>query len=595
MGSLTAIRTRVFALTSLLLAVGMLVGELLFFAPLRESAEARERAHLEVRARLIADQLALRQGALEASPDLDNLARKLTAAAEVEVELALRDGRIVGRSYRTFQQLLETEPRPLGPAELEALRVGLGRSAVGQEWRVAVPWVHGGAVVGTVTLVGQLQSLQPLERVSRQVLVGTALGGLFLAVLIAVATAQLTKVAVARLGRVVQRMNAGESVRTGLVGEDAFAELGQGLDQLGAKLDAAQAELRAEKTRLERVLSAMMEGVLLVDADGNVQLANSAALEMLSIPPNPFGKPVTTVVENAQITTLLDEAPEGEHHTAELSLVHMPTRKILASARRLPQDTGVLAVFVDVTEQRRLETVRQEFVSNASHELRTPIAAIMSAVETLQSINAVTGDAERGFLDMIARNAQRLKALVDDLLALSHLESGAVEVQLEPVRLRSCVESIMNDLAPSARKRNTELISLVRSDLVVMASQRGLQHVLGNLMDNAIKYCPTDSRVTVEAHREGAQAVISVIDNGPGISEAHRERIFERFYRIDAGRSRALGGTGLGLSIVKHWVEAMGGSIRVTAGAGGGTAFRVALALSADKSDRSETALNPPV
>jgi two-component system phosphate regulon sensor histidine kinase PhoR len=399
---------------------------------------------------------------------------------------------------------------------------------------------------------------------------------------------------VARVGKVVQRMNAGERARTGAVGQDAFAELGQGVDALGEKLDAANAELHAERTRLARVLSAMMEGVLLVDAEGNVQLANSAALEMLSIPPNPFGKPLADVVDNAQITTLLEEAPEGEHHTAELSLVHMPTRKILASARRLPQDSGVLAVFVDVTEQRRLETVRQEFVSNASHELRTPIAAIMSAVETLQSINAVTGDAERGFLDMIARNTQRLKALVDDLLALSHLESGAVEVQLEPVRLRSCVESIMNDLAPSARKRNTELISLVRSDLVVMASQRGLQHVLGNLIDNAIKYCPTNSRVTVEAHREGGQAVISVMDNGPGISEAHRERIFERFYRIDAGRSRALGGTGLGLSIVKHWVEAMGGAIRVTAATGGGTAFRVALTLSGDKAERSETALNPP-
>jgi two-component system, OmpR family, phosphate regulon sensor histidine kinase PhoR len=350
---------------------------------------------------------------------------------------------------------------------------------------------------------------------------------------------------------------------------------------LSARVGSGALELATEKARLGRVLSSMNEGVLLVDADGCVRLANSALNDMLSVAAEPVGKLVDDVLESPQLVALIHGAPESEHQTVEVSSRQSPARKILASVRRLPQGAGVLAVFVDVTEQRRLETVRQEFVSNASHELRTPIAAILSAVETLQNIAAVKGEAEQNFMEMIARNALRLKALVDDLLALSHVESGAVPVQPEPVRLRAAVDGIMTDLAGQARARNTELVCNIADDLVVMASPRGLQHVITNLIDNAIKYCPPDSRVTVQAERGAGVAVISVTDNGPGIPEVHRDRIFERFYRIDAGRSRGLGGTGLGLSIVKHWVEAMGGTISVSAALGGGTAFRVELSAKA--------------
>ena len=182
-------------------------------------------------------------------------------------------------------------------------------------------------------------------------------------------------------------------------------------------------------------------------------------------------------------------------------------------------------------------------------------------------------------MDMIGRNAHRLKALVEDLLSLSHLESGAIELDIEAVKLRPTIEAIMNDFTPAARHKRTELICLVPSDVVAMASQRGLQHVIGNLVDNAIKYSPEGSRVRVSVRRKEAMAVVSVSDDGPGIPPEHRGRIFERFYRVDTGRSRALGGTGLGLSIVKHWVEAMGGGIRVVDTVPHGTTFDVSFQL----------------
>jgi len=408
---------------------------------------------------------------------------------------------------------------------------------------------------------------------------------MFVAFLVAFAAAHIGSLAARRLTAIASNMAGGDlNARSNLPGQDEFAVLGRALDRLAESLSDTLKQLREEKGRLDRVLSSMHEGVLLADSAGDVQLVNSALVEMLYLPPNPVGKPVRDVIEHLELRDLMDAAREGEPQSAEVSLQRGPARKILASARSLPRRSGVLVVLVDITEQRRLETVRQEFVSNASHELRTPIAAILSAAETLQSIVAGERGPQSGFLDMISRNAQRLKTLVDDLLALSHIESGTIKFTPENIRLRPAVEALMNDFAPAARKKNTQLFCLVPSDIEVVASPRGLQHVIGNLVDNAIKYCPSGAKVTVDARKEMGRGVIRVIDDGPGIPREHRARIFERFYRVDAGRSRELGGTGLGLSIVKHWVEAMGGSIRVDPAEGKGTVFTVSLALARDSS-----------
>jgi two-component system phosphate regulon sensor histidine kinase PhoR len=320
----------------------------------------------------------------------------------------------------------------------------------------------------------------------------------------------------------------------------------------------------------------MREGVVVLDAAGNLVMYNRALQEMLFLGSSIQGKPAAEVFEHAEFLALLSGAIEGISSSQELTFERPTAKVFLANVRRLPP-RGALAVLVDITEQRHLETVRQEFVANASHELRTPIAAISSAVETLQGAAAGDLEAGAGFLRMIERNAQRLTTLVDDLLSLSSIESGRLDVKLESVRLTAAVEATLNNFVAAARNKQTDLVSLVPADIYVQATPRGLEHVLGNLVDNAIKYCPPGSRVRVEVEQQPDVVVITVSDNGPGIPEAHRERVFERFYRVDAGRSRALGGTGLGLAIVKHWVEAMHGTISVTC-PGEGTQFRVALA-----------------
>jgi two-component system phosphate regulon sensor histidine kinase PhoR len=246
---------------------------------------------------------------------------------------------------------------------------------------------------------------------------------------------------------------------------------------------------------------------------------------------------------------------------------------------------GCVAVLSDVTELRRLEGMRRDFVANVSHELRTPIAAVRAAAETLQGGALESPKFAKEFVDIIERHAERLRRLVEDLLELSRIE--AKELQLKPERLslsEQCAHAA-ELFALAAKSRGTELVVKVSDDAgMVFVDRRGIEHVLGNLVDNAIKYSGDNARVTVRASalRDGwAQVVVE--DTGPGIEARHLPRLFERFYRVDNGRSRQLGGTGLGLAIVKHMAEAMGARVSVASDVGKGTRFTVELPREAPK------------
>jgi two-component system, OmpR family, phosphate regulon sensor histidine kinase PhoR len=229
-----------------------------------------------------------------------------------------------------------------------------------------------------------------------------------------------------------------------------------------------------------------------------------------------------------------------------------------------------------VTELRRLESLRRDFVANASHELRTPIAAVRSATETLRFGALEDRVAAIRFLDIIARNAQRLQSLVEDMLELSKLESNEFKLKREPVELQRVVPIVLALFRERAEKKGVRLASELPPTLpAIDGDARALEHVLSNLVDNGVKYCPSGSRISVHASSDADSVHLVVADTGPGIAVEHISRVFERFYRVDAGRSRELGGTGLGLSIVKHMVEAMRGKVSVESVVGVGSTFRV--------------------
>jgi two-component system phosphate regulon sensor histidine kinase PhoR len=236
----------------------------------------------------------------------------------------------------------------------------------------------------------------------------------------------------------------------------------------------------------------------------------------------------------------------------------------------------VLVLLRDVTDARMAESTRRDFVANASHELRTPVAAIAGAAETLLS-GAMEDPAQaRTFVEMIARNAERLARLTNDLLDLSRIESRQWPVKLEPVSVEVTARRAVEVCAEPARRKQIDLRVEIPDGIAVIADARALEQVLVNLLDNAVKYTPEGGRATVSASASGDSVDVVVSDTGPGIERHHLPRLFERFYRVDPGRSRGSGGTGLGLAIVKHLVQMQAGEIGVDTGEGG-TRFRVRL------------------
>jgi two-component system phosphate regulon sensor histidine kinase PhoR len=325
------------------------------------------------------------------------------------------------------------------------------------------------------------------------------------------------------------------------------------------------------------IVQAMHEGVLVLDEDGRVGLVNPALREMLLLPADVVGKTVLEVIRHPELPGIIDRARAAEEPVrSEVEVQGVKPRRLLVRASTLhAEPRGLLVVLVDVTELRRLETLRRDFVANVSHELRTPVTTIRSSVETLKAGAAADPAAAARFLDIVERNAERLQQLVEDLLDLSRIESRQYRLRPESVDLGQVLGHAVSLLRERAEKKRLALLVETAPDLpAAKADRRALEQVVSNLIDNAVKY--TGERCTV---RVGAKQVsekeleVAVTDDGPGIEPRHLPRLFERFYRVDAGRSREQGGTGLGLSIVKHLVEAMGGNVRVESEPGRRTIF----------------------
>ena len=350
------------------------------------------------------------------------------------------------------------------------------------------------------------------------------------------------------------------------------ADLGQEVSELGSLL--LQRELRRFATvrdpAEQELLASLPDAAAVVAVDGRVRVCN-AAFDALSAGGRAAGLTLLEVTRSGELAEAVRRALEGTARRLELALPHRAL-----SVQLTPLLRGVvLCLARDVTEERRAAATRRDFVANASHELRTPVAAIRGAAETLLSGALDQPETARGFVEIVHRQAERLSRLTQDLLDLSRLESRQWRFEVAPVDLAALGRLVAELHGPSARKKGLELRVAIPPGLTVMADGRALEQVVVNLVDNAIKYTSTGS-VELAAEARGEDAVLTVTDTGPGIEPHHLARLFERFYRVDAGRAREAGGTGLGLAIAKHLVQGMRGEIDVASGADG-TRFTVRL------------------
>ena len=336
-------------------------------------------------------------------------------------------------------------------------------------------------------------------------------------------------------------------------------------------------DLKRERDLMGSILESMTEGVLLLDERSHVVLVNPSLRSTLLLPKEVIGKSLLETLRRADLADLVARArSSGDPVAGEISIEGLKPRRL--SVRVNPMSTppgALLVVFFDVTEIRRLESLRRDFVANVSHELRTPVASICSAAETLLCGALEDPKAATSFVGIIERNSQRMRRLVEDLLDLSRIESKEYKLDKKEIELDAIVERCLSLLRDKAKQGRIRTDLEVPDDLpLVFGYARALEQILVNLNENSINYGPPGSRVVVRATKENDRLVrCTVQDSGPGIAAADLPRLFERFYRVDAGRSRDMGGTGLGLSIVKHLVEAMGGSVGVESRIGFGSSF----------------------
>lgn len=338
-------------------------------------------------------------------------------------------------------------------------------------------------------------------------------------------------------------------------------------------------ETRLQLEMLRAVVDGMSEGLWITDPDGRVIQYNNALKEMLYAGTELVGKTALQVVRSQELSSAVMRAcREGQTTKLELTVEGVRPRTLNVQVSPLGRDLqGSAAVFQDVTELQRLEKVRKDFVANVSHELRTPITAIRGYAETLKAGALADQSNAPKMVDIIHRQSERLSELVEDLLELSRIDAKQIQLAKVPIDLEQAAHRASEAVRPKAEGKNIAIEIAVPEDLVAIADARALEQVLLNLLDNAVKYTGHGGRVKVTGKRRGNDVEIAVRDTGAGIEPRHLPRVFERFYRVDKGRSRELGGTGLGLSIVKNLVNLMQGEVWVESTPGEGSTFFVEL------------------
>ncbi|QQE10440.1 HAMP domain-containing protein [Planctomycetota bacterium] len=377
--------------------------------------------------------------------------------------------------------------------------------------------------------------------------------------------------------------------RVAIKGPLQIAELAEALNSMARQLEDRLSTVVRQRNELGTVLTSMVEGVVAIDLDEHIISLNQAAANMLEVEPTiAIGRSIQEVVRNTalqsfvhqtlrqntpistEITLRVPDNPEGDRQLQAQSA-------ILRDAEGVR--TGVVLVLHDVTRLRRLESVRQDFVANVSHEVKTPVSAIKAAVETvLDDPELVTEDGKR-FLNIILRQSDRLAAIVEDLLSIARIEQEGQDIRAElmSTNVIGVIRGANETCSAIAKEKNTHVQVICPDSLSCKANPPLLEQAVVNLLSNAIKYSPENTDVQIIGERTDQEVIISITDEGRGIEPEHLPRIFERFYRTDKARSRELGGTGLGLSIVKHVAEAHGGRVSVDSVLGSGSTFRIHL------------------
>ncbi len=517
------------------------------------------------------------------------LADRLGRLLNLRVTLIAPEGAVLGDSEMNPQAVSHMESHADRPEVVQALRQGQGWS-LRRSTTLGVDLLYAAVVVGDLARPALVARVAlPLAEVEkslaqvRRLVVGAMVLGVLLSLGAAYLVARRISRPVKELTLTASRIAAGDlSRRVNRYPDHEMGELGRTFDLMADHLQAEIEAVTEAKDRLETILKGMVEGVLVLGRDGRIVLTNQALRRMLDLSDDPLNRTPAEILRSAEVQEAVQWVLAGEPHLSVEVRTIGPAPLVLevhlvGLAGQDPR-AGAVAVFHDITQRKRLEEVRRDFVANVSHELRTPLTAIRGAVETLLDGALSQPQNARRFAEVIARHAARLERIVEDLLDLTRLQSGAAAPLMEEIEIGALSDSVLGMVAELAAARRVELKADIPIEPISFrGDRRQIEQALVNLLDNALKYTEPDGRVVLGARKKSAEIHLAVSDTGVGMAKEHLERIFERFYRVDKNRSRDLGGTGLGLAIVKHIVQAHRGKITVESRLGRGSTFTLIL------------------
>jgi two-component system phosphate regulon sensor histidine kinase PhoR len=434
------------------------------------------------------------------------------------------------------------------------------------------------ALVTAILVAVAWTSTETLPKIWVAVLIFLAAAGIAFALL-----SRSTSLRIRRIKDMAERAAAGDfTPRERDRDDDELSELGSVLGRSVAGLGQTIRALTDERNRSSAILGSMVEGVAVVGGDERILFCNRAFEQILELPQGSSqGRTLVEALRQAALVALVRQALSGAAELTgevEVGTVRRRNFSVTAAPVRSAGANGAVLVLHDITELRRLERVRRDFVANVSHEFKTPLTAIQGFAETLLGGALEDKDNRAHFVEIMRDHARRLARLTDDLLKLSRIEAGRLELEIRPIRVEALVNGCVETARLNGKSRGLEIhVDLEPNVPPVRGDGAQIGEVLQNLLDNALQYTPSGGRIEVKARSNGHNMVFTVIDTGIGIPESDLERIFERFYRVDDARSREAGGTGLGLSIARHIVEAHGGRIWVESAVGHGSRFHFSI------------------
>ena len=519
------------------------------------------------------------------SPNTPFLAKRIGKSLDLRVTIINPDGIVKGDSEIDDKELHNMENH-INRLEIQgAIKDGFGESKRFSTTK-KMNMLYMAASLGEKGALGFLRLAMPLSEIEfiESKIQKTIAAALVLGLILTFALGTIISVMISKplseMSVIAKKMAEGDfSKKIYTRSNDEIGDLARVLNHMAEEIKNKMRKISYEEAKLDAVISSMFEGIMLTDEKGQILMMNPSLRKLFLIDSMPEGKRPIEVLRNNEIQDMVDTIIKERLPMAkeENLASHAGEKAILVNGAPVIKNgdmEGVIMVFHDITELRRLERVRQDFVANVSHELRTPLSNIKGYAETLLG-GAIRDEANsKEFTDIIYRESERLSKIIDDLLDISRMESGKVKMVFLPVEAGPAIKKAVDVLKNFAAGKFINIELFIPENLPRMLADEGrFTQVLLNLLDNAVKYTPEQGNIKVVASKKDNFVRIEVSDTGLGIPEKDLPRIFERFYRVDKARSRELGGTGLGLSIVKHIVQAHGGEVGVTSNLGKGSTF----------------------